>query len=115
MRYGGRQKGTPNKKVSPLRGKALELGIDPFEVLLLFAKGDWKALGYPSEFDKKVSQGKEYQERVIDPSDRVNAAKEACKYIHPQLKAVEHSGPDGQAIAIPLLILPSNGRELKED
>lgn len=75
-RYGGRQKGTPNKKAITLLEKTLELGIDPFEILLLFAAGDWKRLKYD-------------QETLIEPSIRVQAAGKACEYLHAKRKTIE--------------------------
>jgi hypothetical protein len=57
---------------------AERLGCDPFEVLCFFMKGDADSLGY--------------KEAVIPPEMRLQAAKEACKYIYPTLKAIEHKG-----------------------
>ena len=34
---------------------------------------------------------------------RFEAAKAAAPYIHPRLAAVEHSGPDGQALQPPII------------
>lgn len=71
----GKKKGTKNKKTQSLIDKAEVLGVDPFEVLLLFAKNDWRSLGY--------------HEPLIDPDTRVHAAKEACKYLYSQRKAID--------------------------
>lgn len=89
-RYGGRAKGTPNKNSIPLKEKAEELGVDPFEILLLFAKEDWKRLGYDAR--TKVSftnAGIEFEEYIIKPEMRMKAAAEACQYIHAKRKAIE--------------------------
>ncbi len=75
-RYGGRSKGTLNKNKKALRDVAASRNVDPFEVLCLFAAGDADALGLPE----------------VPPELRLQAAKEACKYLHPQLKAVDHTG-----------------------
>lgn len=94
---GGRAKGTPNKKVGVLVEKCEELGCDPFEILLLFAKGDWEGLGYESG-EKVISVTKEGHEifgDVISPETRAKCAKEACEYIHPKRKAIEISN-DGE-------------------
>lgn len=103
---GGRTKGTPNKKTAALYGSIEErsraLGVDPFEIMLLFAKGDWRALKFPSEIretraiDGRIVKGTEY----ITPAMRLSAATDACKYLYAQKKAVEHSGPDGTAINV---------------
>lgn len=68
------------------------LEIDPFEVLCLFAKGDWESLGYSGE--TKISftaAGIEFDEYLIPPELRFSAAKEAAKYVYSQKKAVEHT------------------------
>lgn len=75
VKTGGRQKGTLNKKSVPAELMAKELGIDPLKVLLLFAGGNWKDLGYETA--------------VITPDHRINAAKEAAKYIYFQRKTIE--------------------------
>lgn len=71
----GRRKGSPNKKTLALMEKAQALGIDPFEILLLFAKGDCVALGYPPG--------------SIDPVSRLKAASDACQYLYPKRKAIQ--------------------------
>lgn len=99
-KWGGRKKGTPNADSLPLHEKAKELGIDPFAVLLLFAAGDWKKLGYagemyiPSESSGDTSSSTSIK-FTIDPSVRAKAANEACQYLFPKKKAIEHSGEIG--------------------
>jgi hypothetical protein len=89
----GKKKGTLNKKTLALAEKAEQLGVDPFTILLLVANMDWKALGYDSATRTKyVASGDSYEEDIIQMSDRVNAAKEASKYLYPQRKAIEHTG-----------------------
>lgn len=86
----GRKKGTPNKDVLPLEQKAQELGVDPFEILLHFASGNWKALGYDAETRTYfTAAGIEAEEPIIKPEHRLKAATEACSYIHAKRKAVE--------------------------
>lgn len=80
-RHGGRQKGTPNKKTVHLRIRARELGVDPFEIVLLYAKGDYKTLGY--------------KKGEISPALRAQMAAEALEYLESKRKAVEHSIDDG--------------------
>lgn len=98
----GRKKGTPNKEVVPLLEKCAELNCDPFEILLLFAKGDWRALGYPSpERVKTVTEsGFEITEDIISADLRASSAKEACQYIHPKRKAIEHSNADAEGFRV---------------
>jgi hypothetical protein len=101
----GRKKGTPNKKTADLVDKANELGVDPFEILLLFAKGDWKTLKYPAETFRKESAGGVVNiEYYIAPELRANCASRACEYLHPKRKAVEHSGKiEGESLAKQLM------------
>ncbi len=83
-KIGGRQKGQSKHKVAEETAK--RLGIDPFEVLCLFAKGDWMELRINKD--------------DIRPRDRLEAAKEACKYIYAQKRAVEISNPDGTGFRV---------------
>lgn len=88
----GRKKGTPNKATLPLEQKALELGVDPFEILLRFAGGDWKGLGYKSEA---------YEDGfTISPEMRLKAASEACQYLLAKKKAIELSNPDNSTFRV---------------
>lgn len=94
-KFGGRTKGTPNKRAWDAREIADRLNCDPLEILLHIANNDHKALGYKEGTVKKVNLGIEYEEELIQLKDRKDAAKEAAKYVYPQLKAIEHSGKDG--------------------
>lgn len=75
----GRKAGTPNKRTIAvdLHAMCAEKGINPFQKLLEY-------LAFPCE-----------------PELRLQAIKEACKYLYPQRKAIEHSGE----IANPYLAL----------
>lgn len=86
----GRQKGTPNRNTEALQDKCKQLGVDPLDVLLMFAKGDWAALGYASE-------------DVISAELRQKSAADAAKYIHAQRKAVEHNIPPEVAEQLKML------------
>lgn len=81
---GGRQKGTPNKKTQLQQeaiNKAVEEHGDPFEVLLLIAHGKWEELGVNLE---------PWQKNSLDTLElRRASAEKACKYIHPQKRALE--------------------------
>ena len=96
-RRGGRKKNTPNKRTQTLIERAEKLGIDPFEILLHFAEGDWEALGYKSE-TKLISagMGQTLYVDTIAVEDRIQAAKEVCQYLYPKRKAIEHTGKDGE-------------------
>lgn len=91
----GKPKGAISKRKRSVLDTVERLGIDPFEVLLLFAKGDWRALGYESEkFIVSQNDHGVYEKFTIDPSVRAKCAAEAIQYIVPKLKSVEHTRPN---------------------
>ncbi len=66
------------------------MGIDPFEVVLLYAKGDWKSLGYEAEcYFAEKPDGAVKMGYVISPELRAKCAQDACQYLHPKRKAIE--------------------------
>lgn len=85
----GRPKGSKNKGTLELEAKMKRLGVDPFEVLLLFAGGCWQKLGYASEMMEIKNKDYSNYEYTIDPQVRSKAAAEACQYLFPKRKAVE--------------------------
>lgn len=86
----GRKKGTPNKDVEPLEEMATRLSVDPFKILLLIAKADWKALGYSGPTETKyTARGEAYEADIITIADRRAAASDACQYMYPKRKAIE--------------------------
>lgn len=74
-KFGGRVKGTPNKKTQELIDRAKAMGLDPWEALCEFA------LNGP-------------------PDLRFNAVKEVCSYVYPKRKALEVSGDEGAGLVI---------------
>lgn len=89
---GGRAKGVKNKTVQVVDDLVTKLDVDPLEILMLFAKGDWKALGYDSASTiAYTSAGIEYEKPTISTDNRINAATSAVKYIYSQKKAIELS------------------------
>lgn len=74
-----RTKGSINKKLENLADTAERIGVDIFEVLCLFAKGDHKALGLKDP---------------LTPDTRLHAVKEAAKYLYSQRRAVELSNSE---------------------
>lgn len=102
----GRKKGTPNKSTSHLHELAEELGVNPFEVLLHFAKRDHVALGIPEYTFKVAGKGQDattIEEPTISPELQQKAAKDACEYLFPKLKSIEHAGKDGTDLFAKLL------------
>ena len=89
---GGRQKGTPNHDTIVAQMKAKQADIDPFMVLLYIVAGDWKKLGYERSTQTYfTSTGVPVEEPVITIDHRLSAAKEACSYLLPKRKALDHT------------------------
>lgn len=100
----GRKKGTLNKSTQTLEEKCKALGCDPFEILVRFAMGDWKGLGYGAMYRvigmTRGDNPEPIEELTIEPGLRQKAAAEAAKYLHPQRKAIEVSNPEGQSFRV---------------
>jgi hypothetical protein len=95
----GRTKGSLNKRTFQLKEHIKSLGCDPLDVLVLFAKGDWRALGYESATVTKVTaQGEVIQVERITTDNRIAAAKEAAQYIYAKLRSIEVSDPEGNPV-----------------
>ena len=92
QKTGGRQPNTPNKKTIEAQEKADKLGIDPFEILLLYAKRDWKRLGYESGTTIKYIGEKTLEEPTISPELAASSASKACEYLLPKRKSIEVEG-----------------------
>lgn len=91
----GRLKGSKNKHSFQVEEIAQKFDVEPFEVLMMIAVGDWKGLGFDSPNKTSfTSAGIEYEEPHIKLSDRVQAAKEACKYLYSQKQSVAVSTGD---------------------
>ena len=100
-KYGGRQKGTPNKDPLALEERARARGCDVFEIALDFASANWQALGYEAEcYFSEKPDGAVKMGYVIPPELRFQAIKELMKYIYTPKKAVELSNPEGQAFKV---------------
>lgn len=84
----GRPKGSPNRKTQELMDIAERLECNPFEVLLLFAKGDFESLGYEKITYRTFGETTN-TELTISPELRQKAAKDACEYLFPKRKSVE--------------------------
>lgn len=101
--------GSPNKNTTQASKIAKKLGCDPFEILIHFAKGDWKALGYSEQKEVKFTpKGDPYEVDIINQELRLTAAKEATKYLYATIKAVEHSAADGTQLLTPVILRPSD-------
>lgn len=81
QKTGGRKKGALNKRNLLVEEIASRFSVDPFEVLMMFVAADWKGLGLESSLEIKVS-------------DRLQAAKEAARYLYAQKQSVAVSTVD---------------------
>lgn len=87
----GRPKGSLNARTVDLLEISQRLECNPFEVLIHFAKGDYEALGYEHHRMRITKDGGTEMELTISPELRQRSAKDACEYLFPKRKAVEHS------------------------
>lgn len=103
---GGRKEGTRNRDTQWAIDLAAKQEMHVFEVLLKFANRDHKALGLDEKTIKYVGKGDNIQaqeELTISPELQQKSAKDACEYILPKLKSVEHSGVNGNDLFARLL------------
>jgi len=98
----GRKKGTPNKRTLEAIELSERLDCNPLEILLLFAKGDWKALGYSEKTVTKFYGETMVIEDVIQPELRQKSAKDACEYIYAKRKAIDVVS-NGETLSAPIL------------
>ena len=86
----GRPKGSLNARTIDLLEIANKHKCNPFEVLIMFANGDYQSLGYP-EKELIITKDSSIEKLTISPELRQRSAKDACEYLFPKRKAVEHS------------------------
>lgn len=90
----GRKKGTPNKRNLMVKEIAIKIGVDPFEILMKIAAGDWKGLGYTSEvYFTEKPDGAVKMGYTITPEMRLQAAKEATQYIYSKRREDDSEEP----------------------
>lgn len=86
----GRPVGAKNKRTLRVEEIAGRYALDPFEVLMMIAVGDWEGLGYETK-TKKVytAEGRVNEEENVPLAQRCVAAREATKYLYPTKHRVE--------------------------
>ena len=82
----GKRPGTKGRSRVLVEQTAKRLGIDPFEILCLAAKGDFKSLGTTK--------------KSLTLDIRISCAKEACAYLNAKLRSVELKNPDGTGFRV---------------
>lgn len=86
----GRPKGCKNKRSFIAEIIASKYELDPFEVLMQIAAGDWETLGFKTRTRPVfTAQGIEMEEDNVPLAQRCIAAKEAVKYLYPQKKQIQ--------------------------
>jgi len=97
-----RAKGTKNFKSYDANALATKMGVDPLKIMLMFAAGDWKGLGYDGEtYFSEKADGSTKLGYTIPPELRMQAAKDSAKYLYsPKPQSVEHSAPQGIKLII---------------
>jgi hypothetical protein len=90
----GRPKGSPNARTQDLYAIAERLEVNPFEVLLHFAKRDYEALGMDEFKETTKKDGSVVLEPSISPETQMNAAGKACEYLYPKRRSIDHKFDD---------------------
>lgn len=100
---GGRPKGRKNNSTLEAEELAKKLGIDPFEILLRMAAGDWEGLGYKEEerVTSYSESGMPIYEYTVPVAIRAKAAAQATEFLRPKLKSIDLGG-DGLKDALAL-------------
>ena len=92
MRYGGRSKGTPNKRTRELSQILESMGCDPALALARVVMDQNMGSGQPYEQERYSKDGQKYTVNGYEPEIKVAAARELIQYLYPKRKAIEHSG-----------------------
>lgn len=91
----GRPKGSKNKHSFQVEELAQTFDVEPFEILMRIATGDWKFFGFKSATETVyTAQGIEMEQLAIPIKDRGAAAAKACAYLYSQKQAVQLSTVD---------------------
>jgi len=98
----GRPKGCKNKRNLEVEAIAARFAINPFEVLMMIAAGDWKGLGFKTKTTKVfTASGAMNEVENVPLNERNQAAKEASKYLYSQKNKVElTTGQEGFKIIV---------------
>lgn len=100
VKIGGRKSGTQNKRnrdIQDLLKKACP-GFDPVVAMARVA--------YYGQFQTRDVETGHVAFIKASTDQRVNCLKEVAKYVHPQLKAVEHSGAIDTTVTSGVLRVP---------
>lgn len=102
----GKPKGAKHKRTVECERLAEQLGINPFEILLLMSGNRWEALGYERRTKTlRTNSGVSYEVDQIEVADRIAAAHQACKYLFPQRKSIALDGEGADTLTAFLKVL----------
>lgn len=89
--------------------------MNPIEILLLIAKGDWEALGYTSATTHKVTQSGDVVEvDRISLEERSKAAAACAPYLYAKRTAITVKDERDQGSKGPALVINYSGRKNTE-
>lgn len=84
---------TEDIQFKSLKATLNRLNCRPEEVLAWITTGDWQKLGLPAPtIISNDGKGGQHERPAITVEVRQKAAAELMSYMHPKLKAIEHSG-----------------------
>lgn len=93
----GRPVGLPDKRTAQAKQIAEKLGFCPFTILAHYAMRNHEALNLPEYQIKLVGKGddlREIEELTISPELSQKSAKDAAKFLLPELKSIEHTSDE---------------------
>ncbi len=97
----GSRKGCKNKHTFQVEEIAHKFRVEPFEIMMRIASGDWEFFDFPSPTKMTFTpQGIEIEELNIPMELRGKMAEKACRYLYSQKQAVEVTAPEGIEIIV---------------
>lgn len=86
----GRPPGSKNIKTFNVEEIASRFELEPIEVLMMIANGDWHGLGYSAPTKITFTpQGLEVEEEHVNIAERSKAAVAAARYLYSPKQAVD--------------------------
>lgn len=108
-KWGGRQKGTKNKRTKLAQDMAAELGADPVKFMLtLLASDSMQVSEVDPDTGKVVLDAKGKPKKTWVPVSlemKLDAAKSVAAYVHPKLQATQVTGANDGPIELATLDL----------
>jgi hypothetical protein len=103
-KFGGRQKGTRNKRTVFAHEVAEKMGVDPLRFLLEIIKADALQIVVTDPFSGKVLLNEDGTPKriwvAVTTAERLDASKTLIGYMYPKLQALSLSSPDGGPVEV---------------